>query len=137
MTQQELDAEVTAMKTLCSKKEKSIARVYATWGEENGGRVRFVVMEMGDVSLQAHMDYLASKYDLWDFCGRCFSGDPEILVPYRFILNGLEYIHSLGYVHRNLKPSNGDIPNAPNDLFIRVNKLHSAPQTWSRWPIQH
>jgi serine/threonine protein kinase len=64
-------------------------------------------MEVADKSLEEHMDYLARSYDIWEGFSRWFANDADCQVPFRDILNGLQYLHGLDIVHKNLKPSNG------------------------------
>lgn len=76
------------------------------------GAVRWVVTEFGDTSLEDHMDYIVRTMDIGEFCTRWFREEPDACVPFSNILDGLMHTHGLGCLHRNLKPSNGNLADS-------------------------
>jgi serine/threonine protein kinase len=108
LTEAQVNSEIQRIEKVSAKRNKWVVRLYTTWQEaQTTGPARFLVMEMADKSLEEHMDYLARSYDIWEGFSRWFGNDADWQVPFRDILNGLQYLHELGLVHRNLKPSNG------------------------------
>jgi len=102
----DLEPEIHAIKKLTSGYHTHIVRVLDTWTEQNAFVTTFYVqMELCDGDLSS---YLQMRYGSTDQEPLEVS---EVWNVFRQIMEGVQYIHSQGMVHRDLKPKNSTPPS--------------------------
>jgi|SRR5579859_702570 len=103
----EINTERDALLKLSKGRHPNIVDVIDTWIEqEKFASTCYIQMEMCDGDLH---EYLQERY--------VQDHEPltaaEIWNIFRQIMTGIEYIHSQGMVHRDLKPKNSNSPTSP------------------------
>lgn len=111
LTKEDIDNELHAVSNICRSPHRNIVAVLK-FGKLPNSHYHFLDMEFCDFNLDSYIlrnwhESVKQKVPYFvEVDNSLRSGTGEIYEILRDITTGVEYIHSHGYVHRDMKPQN-------------------------------